>query len=61
MTLKTKYGIVAFLSAVFVLSLVFVQANEVLRRQRESGEREHLVAVPASSRQCVEWSSRLAD
>jgi hydroxylamine dehydrogenase len=54
MTLNQKRLIIAILSAVFLISLVFVQWMEVLRRAEEAGVSEARVNVPASSRQCVE-------
>ena len=52
MTLKTKQYIIGFLGLLFVLSLVFVQWLEILRKQEEAGGARH-IAVPVSSKSCV--------
>ncbi len=52
MTLKTKQYIIGFLGLLFVLSLVFVQWLEILRKQEEVGDVRH-IAVPVSSKTCV--------
>jgi len=52
MTLKTKQYIIGFLGLLFVVSLVFVQWLEILRRKEEIGTLEHIV-VPVSSKSCV--------
>ncbi|MCA9269442.1 MAG: hypothetical protein KDA41_13265 [Planctomycetales bacterium] len=52
MTLKTKQYIIGFLGLLFVVSLVFVQWLEVLRKQEEVGAVRH-IAVPVSSKSCV--------
>ncbi len=52
MSLKTKQLIIAFLGLAFVISLIFVQYLEVLRKQHEAGAIRH-VAVPVSSKDCV--------
>ena len=54
MKLQTKQWIIAFLSAVFLLSLVFVQWLEVARRSREAGLTTHAVSIPVSSKECVD-------
>ena len=54
MTLNTKKSIIAALGFIFLLSLVFVQWMEVLRREQEAGRGEVHVNVPASSKQCVD-------
>ena len=54
MTLNQKYLIIAVLAGVFLLSLVFVQWMEVARRAEEAGVSRARVAVPATSRGCVE-------
>ena len=53
MTLRGKQWLIAILGGVFLASLLFVQAMEVMRRREESGGRGH-VAIPVSSRSCVE-------
>ncbi len=54
MTLAQKKTIISILAVLFLASLVFVQATEVLRRRREAGLSAPRVAVPASSTACVE-------
>lgn len=54
MTLRVKQYIIATLSVVFLLSLVFVQWMEVARKRAEAGVGIRPVSVPASSRSCVE-------
>jgi hypothetical protein len=54
MTLEQKRVVLIVLSLLFLLSLLFVQRLEVIRRAEEAGLAEHSVAVPASSRQCVD-------
>ena len=54
MSLNSKRTVIAILSAVFLLSLVFVRWMEVARRRQEAGlSRPHIV-VPENSRECVE-------
>ena len=54
MTLETKRIIIASLGALFLLSLVFVQWMETARKAEEAGLRAPHVAVPASSKDCVD-------
>ncbi len=54
MTLNQKRFIIAALALLFLLSLVLVQWMEISRRRVELGVVEHHVAVPASSRACVD-------
>ena len=54
MKLETKKRIITVLGFTFLLSLVFVQAMEVLRKRREAGLLDHAIAVPASSKMCVD-------
>ena len=54
MTLGTKQSIIGLLGFLFLLSLVFVQYQEVTRRRAESGESAPHIAVPDSSRACVD-------
>jgi hypothetical protein len=54
MSVRTKQFIIGFLGLVFLVSLVFVQWTEVQRRQQEIGAISHAIAVPASSRGCVD-------
>ncbi len=53
MNLETKKRIIAGLGAAFLLSLVFVQAMEILRKRRESGLETHAYPIPKSSEDCV--------
>ncbi len=53
MTLKFKQFVIAILGIAFLLSLVFVQYMEVMRREEESGAKVHIV-VPANSAKCVD-------
>ena len=54
MSLDTKRIIIAVLGGVFLLSLLFVQWMEVARKQEEAGLRAPHIAVPATSKQCVD-------
>ena len=54
MTLKTKQWIIGLLGGLFLLSLLFVQAMEVARRQAETSTRRGAVTIPALSRACIE-------
>jgi hydroxylamine dehydrogenase len=54
MSLEWKKGAVASCAILFLASLVFVQWREVVRREEESGTRAKAIAVPDSSKQCVE-------
>ena len=54
MKLETKKIVITILSAVFLLSLVFVQVMEVLRKREEAGRSAPRIAVPEDSRQCVD-------
>ncbi len=53
MTLSTKQAIIGVLGFLFLLSLVFVQYQEVTRRRAEAGIGATSIAVPASSEECV--------
>jgi len=59
MSLSTKQTIIGVLGLLFLLSLVFVQYQEVTRRRAEAGVGEAHVVVPESSRQCVECHAQL--
>ena len=48
MTLRAKQWIIALLGGAFVVSLIFVQYEEVTRRRIESGLEEETVVVPDS-------------
>ncbi len=54
MTLETKRLVIAGLGGLFLLSLVFVQLMETMRKAEEAGLRDPHVSVPASSRDCVD-------
>ncbi|NUP94757.1 MAG: hydroxylamine oxidoreductase [Planctomycetaceae bacterium] len=54
MTLEFKRGVIAFLSAAFLVSLLFVQWREVSRRAEESGHVKPHINVPAASKACVD-------
>ena len=54
MSLNAKRWIIAALGALFLISLVLVQAMEVARKREEMGLSRGHIAVPASSRQCVD-------
>ena len=60
MTVKTKQLIVGILGLAFLASLIFVQAMEVARKKAESGEAAAHVAVPASSKRCIECHVKLS-
>lgn len=54
MRLETKRIIIGVLGALFLLSLIFVQWMEVMRKGREEGRGGPHYVVPANSKQCVE-------
>jgi len=54
MSLRVKQIIIAVLGVAFLVSLIFVQWLEVVRRQTEAGIRPHEIAVPDTSKQCVD-------
>lgn len=58
MNLTTKRFVIAALGGLFLLSLVFVQWVEAARRQEEAGTRKPHIAVPASSKECVDCHSK---
>lgn len=53
MSIRTKQIIIAFLSAAFIVSLIFVQWMEVERKRAESGVGIRHVSIPVSSLDCV--------
>lgn len=53
MSLTMKQFIIGLLGLLFLLSLVFVQWLEVTRKQQEAGLKAHAVAVPVTSKGCV--------
>ena len=58
MTLNQKRRVIIVLAAAFLLSLIFVQWMEVIRRAEEAGISEPRVSVPASSSECVDCHSQ---
>lgn len=54
MTLKTKRILIAVLSGAFLLSLLFVQWMEVVRKQEEAGLKGPHISVPQNSKACVD-------
>jgi hypothetical protein len=54
MSLTLKRFIIGALGALFLLSLIFVQWQEVARKQEEAGLRGPRIVVPATSKDCVE-------
>ncbi len=54
MTLKMKRILIAALGGAFLLSLMFVQWMEVARKEQEAGLARPHIAVPASSKACVD-------
>lgn len=54
MTLNTKRILIAVLSGAFLLSLLFVQCMEVTRKREEAGLAGPHIAVPESSKACVD-------
>ena len=54
MSLNAKRILIAILGAVFLISLLFVQWTEVVRRQQEAGLLPPHIEAPESSRACVE-------
>jgi hypothetical protein len=53
MSLNIKRIIIAALGFVFLLSLVYVQRMEVLRKKHEEGLDKTTIAIPGSSKDCV--------
>ena len=58
MSLKTKRIIIALLAACFVLSLLFVQWMEILRKKQEAGLAPQPILVPATSKDCVDCHTK---
>jgi hypothetical protein len=54
MSLKFKQFVIAVLGILFLGSLIYVQRMEVLRKEHETAGREAPVAIPASSKRCVD-------
>lgn len=54
LSLEQKRTILIVLSILFIVSLLYVQRLEVVRRAEEAGLEEPHIAVPATSKQCVD-------
>lgn len=54
MTVKNKQVVIATLGVLFLISLIFVQWMEIVRKREEAGIAAPHIAVPASSKQCVD-------
>lgn len=54
MSIRTKQVIIALLSVAFIVSLIFVQWMEIIRKQQEAGIGVRHVSVPANSKSCVD-------
>ncbi|GMV79848.1 MAG: hypothetical protein AMXMBFR7_10320 [Planctomycetota bacterium] len=54
MQLTTKRSIIGILGILFLVSLIFVQWMEVVRKQEEAGLAKPHIAIPASSQTCVD-------
>ncbi len=54
MSMKMKQTIIAILGALFLVSLIFVQAMELIRKKEEAGLRRPHIAVPVTSKGCVD-------
>ncbi len=54
MKLQTKRTVIGLLGILFLLSLVLVQAMEVVRRREEAGITTAHIAVPVTSKSCVD-------
>jgi hypothetical protein len=54
MSIRTKQLIIALLGSAFIISLIFVQWMEIIRKQEEAGIAVQHVSVPASSKSCVD-------
>ncbi len=60
MKLQTKRTVIGLLGILFLLSLVLVQAMEVVRRRQEAGLSTAHVAIPAASKTCIECHGQAA-
>jgi hypothetical protein len=58
MTLAIKQWIIGIMGALFLVSLILVQQMEVARKQEETGLRKPHIAMPASSKGCVECHAK---
>lgn len=54
MSIRTKHIIIALLSAAFIVSLIFVQWMELIRKREEAGIGVRHVSIPANSAACVQ-------
>lgn len=54
MQLGTKRYIIAALGGLFLISLIFVQWMEILRKQAEIGQGTPHIVIPASSKACID-------
>jgi len=54
MSLRAKQVIITILGLGFLASLIFVQWQEVARKQQEAGLAPHPVSAPASSKRCID-------
>jgi hydroxylamine dehydrogenase len=54
MSIRTKHIIIALLSAAFIVSLIFVQWMELIRKREEAGIGVRHVSIPANSTACVQ-------
>lgn len=59
MSLRTKQILIGTLGLIFLASLIFVQAMEVIRRREEAGLAPHRVAVPNDSKACFDCHREL--
>ncbi|MEZ6049408.1 MAG: multiheme c-type cytochrome [Planctomycetaceae bacterium] len=60
MSLKAKQFLLAFLGLIFLGSLLIVQYVEMIRREAEAGVRSPHVAIPATSKGCVDCHQKLS-
>jgi len=60
MSLHAKQLLLAFLGLTFLASLLLVQYMEVIRKEQESGVRAHHIAIPESSKSCIECHQKLS-
>ena len=60
MQLKTKRSIIGGLGVLFLISLVVVQAVEMIHRKEQAGLTEAHIDVPFASRSCVECHEKLS-
>ncbi len=58
MNLKTKQLVIAILGILFLVSLIFVQWMEVVRKRAELGLIAHPVKIPETSKKCAECHAK---